>query len=99
MKAGAQNAGGKMFNVTDAYVYRRIMRWFSRRGGWRTAFRAKYWPSERLHGIGLVRLMGSVRYPTQATLVRPSLSRVREIRKHGLKGGAGMVSACGILSQ
>ncbi len=88
-----------MFNVTDAYVYRRIMRWFSRRGGWRTAFRAEVWPSARLHGIGLVRLMGSVRYPAQATLVRPSLSRVREIRKHGLKGGAGLVSACGILSQ
>jgi RNA-directed DNA polymerase len=88
-----------MFNVTDSYVYRRIMRWFRRRGGQRTAFRAADWPSERLHGIGLVRLWGSVRYPTQAAPVRPSLSRVREIRTHGLKGGAGMMSACGILSQ
>jgi len=88
-----------MFSVTDTYVYRRIMRWFLRRGSWRTAFRAKDWPSARLHGIGLVRLWGSVRYPTQAAPVRPSLSRVREIRTHGLIGGAGMVSACGILGQ
>ncbi len=82
------NADGQ-FNAIDAYVYRRILCWMWRRGGQRRVHRSDDWPSERLHGIGLHRLQGTVRYPTQATFVRPSLSRVREIRTHGLKGGAG----------
>jgi len=77
----------RMFNAIDTYVYQRIKHWFARRGGQRTAFRAKDWPTARLHDMGLVRLWGSVRYLTQAAPVRPSLSRVREIRTHGLKGG------------
>ena len=43
-------------------------------------------PAEQFHGMGLYRLRGTVRYPAQATPVRSSLSRVRENRKHGLKG-------------
>ena len=39
-----------------------------------------------LYGMGLYQLMGTVKYPAQATPVRSSLSRVRENRTHGLKG-------------
>jgi group II intron reverse transcriptase/maturase len=76
------------FNRLDNYVYRRITRWLWRRGGQRARFRAENWPSERLWGMGLYRLQGTVRYPAQATLERPSVSRVRENCTHGLKGGS-----------
>ena len=78
------------FNKLDGYVYRRITHWMVRRGGQRSRVHLNQWPSERLHEIGLHRLQGSVSYPTQATPVRPSVSRVREIRMHGLKGGFGI---------
>lgn len=77
------------FHKVDEYVYERLIRWKWRRGGQRTRFRRDEWPRERFHGIGLHRLRGTVKYPAQATPVRPSLSRVRQIRTHGLKGGAG----------
>jgi group II intron reverse transcriptase/maturase len=70
----------------DEYVYERLLRWLWRRGGQRTRFRAERWPSERLHGMGLVMLRRQVRYPTQAAPRRSSVSRVREICTHGLKG-------------
>jgi RNA-directed DNA polymerase len=75
------------FNRIDTYVHRRMRRWLWRRGGQRTRFRAEDWPSERLWGIGLYRLQGTVRYPAQATPRRPSVSRVQENCTHGLKGG------------
>ncbi|EQD49398.1 Group II intron, maturase-specific domain protein [mine drainage metagenome] len=75
------------FNELDSYVYRHVTKWIDRRGGQRSRFQLHQWPSQRLHEIGLCRMQGRVSYPTQATLVRPSLSRVREIRTHGLKGG------------
>ena len=78
------------FNAIDGYVYGRLVRWMQRRGGQRTRYRQDAWPRERLHEeMGLHRLRGTVRYPAQATLRRPSESRVREIRTHGLKGGSG----------
>jgi len=77
------------FNALDEYVYERLRRWQWRRGGQRTRYRFDKWPRERYHGMGLYKLMGTVKYPAKATPVRPSLSRVREIRMHGLKGGAG----------
>jgi group II intron reverse transcriptase/maturase len=80
------NADAK-FNQIDAYAYRRITRWLWRRGGQRTRFRMDRWPPERLYSLGLHRLRGTVGYPTHATPRRPSASRVREIRTHGLKGG------------
>jgi len=43
--------------------------------------------------LGLHRLRGTACYPVQATPVRPTVSRVREIRTHGLKGGAGIAAA------
>jgi group II intron reverse transcriptase/maturase len=78
------------FNAIDGYVYGRLVRWMQRRGGQRTRYRNDAWPRERLHEeMGLYRLRGTVRYPAQATPRRPSESRVREIRTHGLKGGSG----------
>ena len=82
----------RQFNAIDAYVHQRITRWMWRRGGQRRGVRFEDWPAERLHGMGLHRLRGTVRYPAKATPVRPSVSRVREIRQHGLKGGAGIKS-------
>jgi group II intron reverse transcriptase/maturase len=78
------------FNRIDGYVYDRLVRWMQRRGGQRTRYRRDAWPRERLHEeMGLHRLRGTVRYPAQATSQRPSESRVRETRTHGLKGGSG----------
>lgn len=80
------NADDK-FNQIDDYVHMRIGRWLWRRGGQRRGFRARYWPQTRLHALGLYRLQGTVRYPSRATVRRPSVSRVPEIGTHGLKGG------------
>lgn len=78
------------FNHIDGYVYGRLVRWMRRHGGQRTRYRWDAWPRERLHEeMGLYRLRGTVRYPAQATPRRPSESRVRKIRTHGLKGGSG----------
>ena len=74
------------FNKVDGFVYRSLRRWQQRRGGQR-ATRQKAWTSQQLYGMGLLRLQGTVRYPTQATPRRSSVSRVRENRMHGLKGG------------
>jgi group II intron reverse transcriptase/maturase len=73
------------FNRLDAFVYRRMRRWQIRRGGQR-ATRQKAWTGDQLYGMGLHRLQGTVAYPTQATSVRSSLSRVPENGPHGLKG-------------
>ena len=75
------------FAKVDDYVRERLCRWKMRRGGQRVNFRFDEWPRERFHGLGLHRLRSTVKYSAQATPVRPSLSRVREIRMHGLKGG------------
>ena len=78
------------FNSIDEYVYDRLVRWMQRRGGQRARYRWDAWPRERLHTeMGLHRLRGTVCYPANATPRRPSVSRVRETRKHGLKGGSG----------
>lgn len=80
------NANAK-FNQVDDYVHERITRWLWRRGGQRTRFRPSKWPFARLHEMGLHQLRTRVRYPSQATEQRPSVSRVRENRMHGLNGG------------
>lgn len=89
------NADDK-FNHIDSYVYQRLTRWMWRRGGQRRRMRFSSWPSARLHALGLHRLQGTVRYPSQATSVRPSVSRVPEIGTHGLKGGP-IVSSSSVL--
>jgi RNA-directed DNA polymerase len=82
------------FRKVDEYVHDRILRWQWRRGGQRTRFRFDRWPRKRLHDMGLHRLQGTVRYPQAATPRKhsqenSSVSCVREIRTHSLKGGAG----------
>ncbi|MBI4472283.1 MAG: hypothetical protein HY646_06415 [Acidobacteria bacterium] len=77
------------FNRVDSYVYARICHWLWRRGGQRKRISLQHWPRQRLYDMGLHRLQGTVCYPAQATPIRSSLSRVREIRMHGLKGDVG----------
>jgi group II intron reverse transcriptase/maturase len=81
------------FNQVDHYVHRRVVCWMQKRGGQRSLVRFDEWPFERLFAMGLVQLRTSVRYPAQATPQRPSVSRVREIRMHGLKGESGNTPA------
>ena len=78
-----------MFNQIDSYVWKRVSHWQWRRGGQRTRYRIERWPSQRLWDIGLYRLRGTVAYPVNATPRSSPVSRMREIRTHGLKGGAG----------
>ena len=73
------------FNKMDGFVVKRLRRWQYRRGGQRPTKRAPF-TGDQLYGMGLHKLMGTVKYPAQATPVRSSLSRVRENRTHGLKG-------------
>ena len=80
------------FNQVDHYVHERIMRWLWRRGGQRPRHCRRKWPYKRLFEMGLHQLRTSVRYPAQATPRRPSVSRVRENRTHGLNGGPGQVT-------
>ena len=76
------------FNQLDTYVRERLVRWMWRRGGQRVRHWPSRWPRERFYGMGLHSLrQRSVAYPAQATPPRPSVSRVRENRTHGLKGG------------
>ena len=75
----------RKFNQLDQYVFGCLMRWQYRRGGQRKG-RVEKWTHDRLVSMGLYRLRTTVKYPAQATPVRSSLSRVREIRTHGLKG-------------
>ena len=79
------NADDK-FNQVDHYVHHRLCNWLWRRGGQRTRFRVAKWPFERFFGMGLHHLRGTVCYPAQAAPLRPSVSRVRENRTHGLTG-------------
>jgi len=79
------------FHRIDEYAYRRVIRWMQRRGGQRARHRWDQWPRREClyKEFGLYQLRGTVSYPVQATPPRPSVSRVRETRTHGLKGGPG----------
>ncbi len=79
----------RQFHALDEYVYERLRRWHWRRGGQRARHRFDQWPRDRYQAMGLYRLRGTVCYPVHATPVRPSVSRMREIRTSGLTGGAG----------
>jgi group II intron reverse transcriptase/maturase len=74
------------FNKMDYFVVRKLRRWQYRRGGQRATKREPF-TGDQLYGMGLHKLMGTVKYPAQATSRRSSVSRVRENRMHGLKGG------------
>ena len=73
------------FNKMDAYVVSSLRRWQYRRGGQRPTKR-KPFTGDQLHEMGLHKLMGTVKYPAQATPRRSSESRVPENGTHGLKG-------------
>jgi group II intron reverse transcriptase/maturase len=86
------------FTKVDRYVWNRLVRWQWRKAGQRRTFSFRQWPAERLYRLGLHRLRGSVLYPAQAAPIRLSVSRVRENRMHGLKGGLwkpGLTTATG----
>jgi len=76
------------FHRMDDFVYRRLVRWFHRRGGQRPARRLPRSP-DVFYRMGLPQLRRTVRYAAQATPPRSSLSRVPENGTHGLKGGTG----------
>ena len=84
--------GQREFDKLDHYVRERLNRWQWRRGGQRARFRYSDWPHSRYYGLGLHQLSGTVKYPAQATPVRPSLSRMRETRTSGLNGGRASTS-------
>jgi RNA-directed DNA polymerase len=73
------------FNKMDYFVVKSLRRWQYRRGGQRPTRRAPF-TGDQLHGMGLHQLMGTVKYPAQATPRRSSVSRVPENGTHGLKG-------------
>jgi group II intron reverse transcriptase/maturase len=73
------------FNKIDYFVVRSLRRWQYRRGGQRPTKRDPF-TGDQLYGMGLYKLMGTVKYPAQATPRRSSLSRVPENGMHGLKG-------------
>ena len=73
------------FNKMDYFVVKSLRRWQFRRGGQRPTKRPPF-TGDQLHGMGLHKLMGTVKYPAQASPRRSSVSRVRENRTHGLKG-------------
>jgi hypothetical protein len=84
------NASRK-FNQTDEYVWGRLHRFMvKRKGRHLRAGEADGWTREFYWNLGLHRLRGTVRYPGPSCMPWPdtsSVSRVREIRTHGLKGG------------
>jgi RNA-directed DNA polymerase len=73
------------FNKMDGFVVKSLRRWQYRRGGQRPTKRVPF-TGDQLYGMGLHKLMGTVKYPAQATPRRSSLSRVPENGMHGLKG-------------
>ena len=77
----------RVFNQMDSFVVMSLRRWQHRRGGQRPTKRPPF-SSERLYGMGLHQLQGTVQYPAHATPRRSSLSRVPENGTHGLKGDA-----------
>jgi len=77
----------RKFNSMDYFVGTSLRGWQYRRGGQRATRRPGFTQAQ-LYAMGLPRLMGTVRYPAQATPRRSSLSRVPENGKHGLKGDA-----------
>jgi group II intron reverse transcriptase/maturase len=81
----------RRFNQLDTYVWRRLRALrVARKGRHLRAGEAERWTSDYFHNLGLHRLRGTVQYPELVQYrepKRPPVSRVREIRTHGLKGG------------
>ena len=80
----------KKFNQLDSYVWQRLHRFnVKRKGRQLRAGEAEAWNPDFFYSLGLHRLRGTVRYPGRGETPSrsPQVSRVREIRTHGLKGG------------
>ena len=79
------------FNQVDTYAWLRLRGLLVKRKGRQLrAGEAQRWTREYFHALGLHRLRGTVQYPEVVhyrDTERPPVSRVREIRTHGLKGG------------
>ena len=84
------NASAK-FNQVDSYVWMRLRKLMRHRKGRNLRpGEMRRWTTKAFHKLGLHKLLGTVRYPDKAQLPhpeRPPVSRVREIRTHGLNGG------------
>ncbi|MCE9576181.1 MAG: group II intron reverse transcriptase/maturase [Deltaproteobacteria bacterium] len=84
------NAARK-FNQLDSYVWQRLRALVRKRKGRNLrAGEMARWTRDEFVRLGLYRLRGTVRYPGARTMPlseRPPVSRVREIRTHGLNGG------------
>jgi group II intron reverse transcriptase/maturase len=81
----------RSFNQIDEFVWRRLrgLR-IKRKGRQLRAGEAERWTRDFFQALGLHRLRGTVRYPGGLVTSRrktSSVSRVRENRKHGSKGG------------
>jgi hypothetical protein len=79
------------FNHLDAYVWRRLKSLrVKRKGRSLSPGEAEKWSRAYFCNLGLHRLHGTVRYPETVNYhvpESPPVSRVREIRTHGLNGG------------
>ncbi len=84
------NAAHK-FNQIDSYVWMRLRALVRKRKGRNLrAGELSRWTRHAFYELGLHKLLGTIRYPGNAGLPRPErppVSRVREIRTHGLNGG------------
>jgi RNA-directed DNA polymerase len=89
------NAARK-FQSLDSYVVRRLnlFRWKRHRRHVKPGQQLR-WSREDYEAHGLHRLRGTIRYPKPCMLQRevPPVSRVRDIRTHGSKGGGGIRTA------
>jgi RNA-directed DNA polymerase len=84
------NAARK-FNQLDSYVWQRLKALVRKRKGRNLRpGEMTRWTRDEFVRLGLHRLRGTIRYPGSRTMPlpdRPPVSRVREIRTHGLNGG------------
>ena len=87
----ATGNAARRFNQVDSYVWMRLRGLIRKRKGRNLrAGEMARWTRDAFHELGVHRLRGTVRYPGHAQLSRPDrppVSRVREIRTHGLNGG------------
>ena len=87
----ATGNAARKFNQVDSYVWMRLrMLMRKRKGRNLRAGEMRRWTRDAFRELGLHRLRGTVRYPDRAHTPRserPPVSRVREIRTHGLNGG------------
>jgi group II intron reverse transcriptase/maturase len=81
----------RQFVMLDRYVVDRLRGFMLKRKGRNLRpGEASRWTRDHFERLGLHRLRGTIQYPGVPRMPRPetsSVSRVREIRTHGLKGG------------